>query len=102
MKGLFNKDTVVLDVTSRLMSAIVGAKKAQSVFDIKACVEREYDGYADGEFFDADSAARAAKDVLEEAVSSSRTSCSKVYIGVPGEFPAPKFISASPGNSFPS
>lgn len=86
MKGLFNKDTVVLDVTSRLMSAIVGAKKAQSVFDIKACVEREYDGYADGEFFDADSAARAAKDVLEEAVSSSRTSCSKVYIGVPGEF----------------
>lgn len=89
MKGLFNKDTVVLDVTSRLMSAIVGAKKAQSVFDIKACVEREYDGYADGEFFDADSARAPRKMCLKKPFPLR-------------VLPAPKFISASPGNSFPS
>ena len=38
MSGLFTKDIVVLDVTSRLISAIVGVKKAQSVFGIKSIV----------------------------------------------------------------
>lgn len=50
MSALFNKDIVVLDVTSRLISAIAGCRKAQSVYDVKACAEREYDGYSDGEF----------------------------------------------------
>lgn len=86
MSALFNKDTVVLDVTSRLMSAMVGCKKAQSVYDVKSCVEREYDGYSDGEFFDADAAEKAAEEVLTEAVNACGTSAKRVFVGVPGEF----------------
>ena len=53
---------------------------------MKACAEREYDGYSDGEFFDADAAAKAAEEVLSEAVNASGTSARRVFIGVPGEF----------------
>ena len=83
---MFTKDTVVLDVTSSRVTAIVGCKKALSVYDIKARTERSYDGYADGEFFDADGAAEAMTSALCEAIDKTAVPAKRVYIGVPGEF----------------
>ena len=86
MSAMFTKDTVVLDVTSSRVTAIVGCKKALSVYDIKARTERSYDGYADGEFFDADGAAEAMTSALCEVIDKTAVPAKRVYIGVPGEF----------------
>lgn len=86
MSAFFSKDIAVLDVTSRLMSAIVGCKRAQSVFDIKACVEREYDGFCDGDWLDAAGAESTAAETLAEAVKLSGTRAKRLFVGVPAEF----------------
>lgn len=86
MSGLFTKDIVVLDVTSRLISAIVGVKKAQSVFGIKSVVEKDQPGYADGEWFDELATVRTVKTVLSEAMQSASSRSKRLFIGVPGEF----------------
>ncbi len=86
MSGIFTKDIAVLDVTSRLISAIVGAKRAQSVFGIKSIVEKEHQGYQDGEWFDRDDTIAIAKSVLVEAMKSAGSRTKRLYIGVPAEF----------------
>ena len=73
MSGLFAKDIVVLDVTSRLISAIVGVKKAQSVFGIKSNVEKEHPGYENGAWFDEDETATVVKKVISEAMRSANS-----------------------------
>lgn len=86
MSVFFGKDTVVLDVTSRLMSALVGSRKAQSVYDIKAAVDREYAGFCDGEWLDEVNTEDVAREVLNEAVQLSGVRPKWLYVGVPGEF----------------
>ena len=86
MSALFNKDIVVLDVTSRTVTAVAGCKKAQSVYDVKARTVKEYDGYSDGEFFDADAAASAVCDALKETLAASGVVPRRLFVGVPGEF----------------
>lgn len=86
MSGLFTKDIVVLDVTSRLISAVVGVKKAQSVFGIKSIVEKEQPGYAEGEWFDESETVTAAKSVLAEAMRNANSRSKRLFVGVPGEF----------------
>ena len=86
MSGLFTKDIVVLDVTSRLISAIVGVKKAQSVFGIKSIVEKEQSGYADGQWFDEAEMVTTVKSVLAEAMRSANSRSKRLFVGVPGEF----------------
>lgn len=86
MGNIFSKDIAVLDVTSRLISAIVGAKRAQSVFGIKAVCEEQHQGYADGEWFDKADTATVAKKVLRDAMKSASSSTKRLFIGVPAEF----------------
>ncbi|MCM1305685.1 MAG: hypothetical protein NC303_00015 [Firmicutes bacterium] len=86
MSGLFTKDIVVLDVTSRLISAIVGVKKAQSVFGIKSIVETEQPGYADGEWFDKNETLQAAEQALSQAMVAANSRAKRLFIGVPSEF----------------
>jgi len=88
MKSLLTKDLVVLDVTSRLISAIVGVKKAQSVFCIKSDVEEEYPGFADGEWFDENETVRVARRVISEAMKAADSNSKRLFIGVPAEFVA--------------
>lgn len=88
MGGLFTKDIAVLDVTSRLMSAIIGAKKAQSVFGIKALAEREYSGFENGEWYDEAETREIAQKVLKDALSESGSKTKRLFIGVPSEFVA--------------
>ena len=86
MGNIFTKDIAVLDVTSRLVSAIVGAKKAQSVFGIKAVAEKQCQGYENGEWFDAEDTMQVAKDVLVEAMKKAGSSTKRLFVSVPAEF----------------
>lgn len=88
MGNLFTKDIAVLDVTSRLISAIVGAKKAQSVFGIKAVSERACQGYEDGEWFDEADTIQTAKNVLIDAMRQADSRTKRLFVGVPAEFVA--------------
>lgn len=86
MGNIFTKDIAVLDVTSRLLSAIVGAKKAQSVFGIKAVVEKQCQGYENGEWFDVSDTVQVAKDVLVEAMKKAGSRTKRLFVSVPAEF----------------
>lgn len=86
MGSLFTKDIAVLDVNSRLISAIVGSKRAQSVFGIKSLVEKQHQGYENGEWFDKDDTVDIAKSVLLDAMKSADSRTKKLFIGVPAEF----------------
>ena len=86
MGSLFTKDIAVLDVNSRLISAIVGSKRAQSVFGIKSLVEKQHQGYENGEWFDKDDTVNIAKSVLLDAMKSAESRTIKLFIGVPAEF----------------
>ena len=86
MANIFTKDIVVLDVSSRLISAMVGMKKAQSVFCIKSVAEREHAGYEQGEWFDADDTRSVAISVLKEAMRNAESRSKRIFIGVPAEF----------------
>ena len=86
MGSLFTKDIAVLDVNSRLISAIVGSKRAQSVFGIKSLVEKQHQGYENGEWFDEGETVDIAKSVLLDAMKSADSRTKKLFIGVPAEF----------------
>lgn len=88
MGGLFAKDIVALDITSRAITAVVGVKKAQSVFEIKADISREYSGFRYGEWVDEDETFKTVKDVLSEAMRTAKSKSKRVYIGIPAEFVA--------------
>ncbi|HIU98310.1 MAG TPA: hypothetical protein IAC73_00500 [Candidatus Limadaptatus stercoripullorum] len=78
--------TVSLSVTSRLMSARLCSRKAESVYDVRCCKTREYDGFAGGEFVDPEAAGALAKELLTAAAEETRPRTKTVYVGVPGEF----------------
>lgn len=86
MGSIFTKDIAVLDVNSRLVSAIVGAKRAQSVFGIKSVVEKQHQGYENGEWFDEQETVQIAKTVLLEAMKEADSRTKRLFIGVPAEF----------------
>ena len=78
--------TVSLSVTSRLMSARLCSRKAESVYDVRCCKTREYDGFAGGEFVDPEAAGALAKELLTATAEETRPRTKTVYVGVPGEF----------------
>jgi len=86
MFNLLSKDIAVLDITSRYISAIVGVKKAQSVFGIKTIYEKPNQGFIDGEWLDQDDTIAVAKDVLKYAMCQAGSKTRKLFIGVPSEF----------------
>ncbi|MBQ9276231.1 MAG: hypothetical protein IJ226_01395 [Clostridia bacterium] len=86
MGNIFTKDIAVLDVTSRLISAIVGTKKAQSVFGIKAVSEAVCQGYENGEWYDPADTVQIAKDVLIDAMKQAGSRTKRLFVGVPAEF----------------
>ena len=83
MGSLFSKDIAVLDVGSRLISAIVGVRKGQGIFGIKADVEKQYSGYSDGEWLDRDETRSVIIDVLREEIEGAQSNTRNLYVGVP-------------------
>ncbi|MEG1529353.1 MAG: cell division FtsA domain-containing protein, partial [Clostridia bacterium] len=86
MSGFFTKDIAVLDVSSHLISAIIGAKSMQSVFCIKALNEKEYAGFEDGEWLDDEDTVSSASEVLKDALDASNSKAKTLFIVVPAEF----------------
>lgn len=86
MSSIFTKDIAVLNITSRQASAIVGSKRAQSVFGIKSIVEKQHQGFENGQWFDADETVDIAKAVLLDAMKSADSRTKRLFIGVPAEF----------------
>ena len=86
MGGLFTKEIIILDISSREVTAIVGVKKAQSVFDVKAVVQKEHSGYENGVWLDAEETLSTAVSVVSEAKRRANSRTRKLFIGVPAEF----------------
>lgn len=88
MSNIFSKDIAVLDVGSHTLSAIVGTKKAQTVFGIKAVAERQHQGYENARWYDLADTMLQVKAVLSEAMKSASSRTKRLFIGVPAEFAA--------------
>ncbi len=86
MTSLFNKDIAVLDIGSHSLSAIVGTKKAQTVFGIKAIAQRLHQGYENAQWYDIADTVTQVKDVLSEAMKAAASRTKRLFIGVPAEF----------------
>lgn len=86
MSGIFCKDIAVLDVNSKTISAIIGVKKSDSIFGIKSVVEKNHQGFEDGEWFDNYDTTQVAKTVLIECLKSAGSRTKRIYISVPAEF----------------
>lgn len=88
MSSLLNKDIAVLDVGSHTLSAIVGTKKAQTVFGIKAVAEKQHQGYENAQWYDLADTITQVKAVLSEAMKAASSRTKRLFIGVPAEFAA--------------
>lgn len=86
MNFFFTKDIAVLDIASRFIKAIVGVKKAQSVFEIKSQCEKEYSAFQNGEWLDEAETLSVAKEALAQSMRDSASRTKRLFIGVPAEF----------------
>ena len=80
------KQIAVLDFGSSKISAVVGERGINKTFLIKGSYLFNYDGFANGEFFDVNqlkSVIALAVDALKKAFTDRLDT---VYVGVPGEF----------------
>ena len=80
------KQVAIIDVGSSQITAVIGERGVNKTFVIKNRFSSEYDGYADGEFFDRDKLNKILFDISEKIISSTRGKINTVYVGVPGEF----------------
>ncbi len=79
------KQVAVLDVGSSKITAVVGERGINKTFIIKARRDFEYDGFADGEFFNTEKLKRVLH-ASAEFIRSSVRGLTDVYVGVPGDF----------------
>lgn len=86
MSGIFCKDIAVLDVNSKTISAIIGVKKSDSIFGIKSVVEKNHQGFENGEWFDVYDTTQVAKTVLAECLKTAGSRTKRIFISVPAEF----------------
>ena len=75
----------VLDIRSSEMTAAVGERGVNNTFIIKSSYTAKYEGYAEGDFLDADSFVKAASDVIKSTLSAT-SGIKAFYVSVPGEF----------------
>ncbi len=80
------KQVAVIDVGSSKITAVLGERGINKTFVIKGRYTYEYDGFADGEFFDKSKLQKTLYDATERLLSVSAGKVDTVYIGVPGEF----------------
>lgn len=84
---LFTKDTVVLEIGTSKLSAVIGNVNDNGVYEIKAHHSAEYAGFMSGEWLEPDKLGDQVFDVLQTAMENANIKgIKKVYIGVPGEF----------------
>ena len=80
------KQIAIIDVGSSKITAVVGERGVNKTFLIKGRYTYEYDGFANGEFFDVGKLQR----ILQSAVTAINQTLHKeakvIYVGVPGDF----------------
>ncbi len=86
MKSIFSNDIAILDVTSKSVVSLIGAKSAPGLFSVKADVEENYSGFGGGNWFDKDDLMQAVSYVLKTAKRQSKTHARTLHISVPSEF----------------
>ena len=80
------KQAAVIDIGSSKITAIVGERGINKTFIIKAKYTYEYDGFADGEFFDEEKLKLILIDAVKKLSVVMRGKLDIVYVGVPAEF----------------
>lgn len=75
----------VLDIRSSEMTAVVGERGVNNTFIIKSKYTGAYDGFAEGEFLDADNFVSVVAQLVRQTLSAT-TGIKTFYVGVPGEF----------------
>ena len=83
---MFKEMVTVLDFGSSRITALVGMKDVNKSFKLLASSESEYDGYANGEFVDANNLKNVIESVLKDIESQLHCKLRNIYIGVPAEF----------------
>lgn len=81
-----NKYVAVTDVGSKKIDTYIGNKTQAGVFDIKAAVCVDYDGFMDGEWLNESGLNAAVVDSIKNAQRQAKCAIKKVYVGVSGEF----------------
>lgn len=80
------KQVAVIDIGSSKITAIIGERGINKTFIIKGRFSYDYDGFADGQFFNEQDLQQAIKLCAENILKTSRGNIQTVYVGVPGEF----------------
>ena len=83
---MHKKQVAVLDVGSSKITVVVGERGVNKTFIIKGKKSFEYEGFADGVFFDVDQLKSVLSSAIEYLKSVKRQNIEMLYIGVPGEF----------------
>jgi cell division ATPase FtsA len=82
----FKKENIILDVTSRSISAFVASSKGKEAYKQSSLFEEEHTGFENAEWFDLDDATATAESVLKKTLTAHRKKARTLYITVPAEF----------------
>ncbi len=80
------KQVAILEIGSSKVTAVVGERGINKTFVIKGRFAFNYDGFADGLFFNVGQLTSVLGKAIDTLKSVMREALSTVYIGVPGEF----------------
>ena len=80
------KQVAVLDFGSSQITAVVAERGINKTFIIKGRYSFDYDGYADGEFFNTDKLSKVLKESVWALKRTLHGKIDTVYVGVPGQF----------------
>lgn len=83
---MHKKQVAVLDVGSSKITVVVGERGVNKTFVIKGKKSFNYEGFADGTFFDVEQLKTVLTSAIEYLKSVKRQNIEDLYIGVPGEF----------------
>ena len=78
------KEVAVIDIGSSKVTAVIGQRGINKTFIIKGRYSYDYDGFSDGQFFDAEN----FKSILYALAGTIKkvSNVETVYVGVPGDF----------------
>lgn len=76
----------VLDIRSSEICAVVAERGVNGTFIIKNKYCQKYEGFADGEFLDAEDFVSAFKSAVQNLYQSSAGKLKRIFVGVPAEF----------------
>lgn len=80
------KQVAVIDVGSSKITVMIGERGVNKTFLIKSRRDYEYEGFSDGEFFDAESVRKILFSAAEFITGAIKKGDVRVFVGVPGEF----------------